>query len=292
VSFRDSAEAKESARLPTDAMEREFVSNIAQIALDVPLRIKRTMGKARLTKTRQTTVVTVSKNGVWGNLPVKDNHPGWPAIRSDKLYYWSSSPASAVPIQKQDLKLWLTLRPEVGNIWKTAWKDVEINPAVAATAENSVGIGFLPSVELTDFWVRGLKRRLRKVRSEIDRAKINLSPNSTEARYELGQMVERIISVIGYRQQHGIDDFSEFGRAGRFDDSVTDQFLNRVPISGDEATPFLALLYSELLQHLRSREIAGAWGALSASGRNIDLTTKPAEVELLSQDWKVASVLE
>jgi hypothetical protein len=257
-------------------MEREFVNNVSHIARGVPVRIKRTLGKARSAKVHQITVVTVKKNSVWEIVSAEQN--GWPVTKSDRIFYWPSTSASPVSIQKQFSKQWLVRRPELARFLVTLRTEGEMSPVVAVPADSPVANSrsFLPSVELTDFWVRGLKRRLRKVRSEIEKANINLSANSPEARRELGQLLERIISVIGYRQQHGVGDFSEFGRGGRFDDPVTDQLLNRVPISGDEATAFLALLYSELLAHLRSHEIVGAWGVLSASGKNMNMNTKPA----------------
>lgn len=299
MSFRESGSA--GLRLPTDAMERDFADSVTQLAGDIPIRVKHSKKKVRREKTSlEGKMLLAGKKLVQSRgltrrtlyLPkgMNQNSEGStlflvsPARYQDDVFAFS--------VTHDFLSDWVG---HLHSSWQTfgqaalmLWGESHFVLHEHVSQDGS----FLPSVELTDFWIRGLKRRLRKARAEIENSNIKLSADSLEARKELGGLIVKIISVIGYRHQHGVDDFSEFGREGRFEDSIIDQFINRVPISGDEATAFLNLLYSELLSHLRSGEVAGAWGFLSASGNDINMTAKLAEVELLSEDWKVAEILD
>jgi hypothetical protein len=138
---------------------------------------------------------------------------------------------------------------------------------------------FLPSVALTGFWIRGLQRRLKISDMNEEELGFDLSAQSPDARQEFGLLVSRIIAVMGYRQQHGIGEFSEFGRNGRFDVAVTDLMLDQIPILGDEATAFFRMLYRELLAYLQRSPIQGDWGSLNASQADINLIPGPIEVE-------------
>ena len=151
---------------------------------------------------------------------------------------------------------------------------------------------FIPSVALTDFWIRGLKKRLKKPSAEQTNPAILLDATSLEARREFGELIVHIISVMAYAHQHEIDDFSNFGAQGRFCYAVTDQMLNQIPILGDEGTPFFGILYRELLSYLRHNVLDGDWGSLEAIEGDFKLKPKQIQIEQLSPNWRTAKLLE
>jgi hypothetical protein len=158
--------------------------------------------------------------------------------------------------------------------------------------ERRVSSVFVASATLTDFWIRGLRQRSKKTPSEHLSLEAKLDPMSFETRREFGELIVQVIAVMAYTHQHEIDDFSNFGMHGRFYYAVIDQILSQVPILGDEATAFFDTLYRELVAYLRNNSLDGDWGTLTTSDSNIRLTSKPAQIDVLSPGWQVAKLLE
>lgn len=158
--------------------------------------------------------------------------------------------------------------------------------------ERGVSNVFVASATLTNFWIRGLRQRSKITTSEHVSVEALLDPISFETRREFGELIVQVIAVMAYTHQHEIDDFSNFGMHGQFYYAVIDQILSQIPILGDEATAFFDILYRDLVAYLSNNSLDGDWGTLTTSDGNIRLTSKLAQIDVLSPGWQVAKILE
>jgi hypothetical protein len=275
-----------SARLSKDDIIREFEQSISQKAKnDVgpvlrqgsPKRVQRLISKGMLGPSKRKKVLEVY-------VPPKRARTGFPSLSWATTKYLSLLFRPAYELKSQRSERFSE------RAWE-AWIRRSTNQTEVVPGPASSDAQFIPSPALTKFWIRGVQLRLKKAGARRPDGFV-FSSTSLDAREAFGRLLTNVISVIGYNYQHGVEEVSEFGRRGHFDVSVTDLILNQIPILGEQATPFFELLYQELLAYLQVNSFEGDWGTLIKWETNIDLKTKPAVVEELSKDWKVAKVLE
>lgn len=147
---------------------------------------------------------------------------------------------------------------------------------------------FAPSAELVRYWSRAMHAYTKESRSPLAKRGIDfLSGQSEESiKSAFTERLSGLFGLLGYRQQHGLDDYNPLEAQGRFSVPIQHEILDSFVITLDEFGTFTSLLRQELREHLASNgEIAGDWGKLVLEDGAMVLRTiklAPSEATKLS----------
>ena len=167
-------------------------------------------------------------------------------------------------------------------------------PAKNKSAHDLAPKKFLPTVELVNFWRRGLEAHRAEARRTVrndPHLRFLESQSTGDLRRAFAIRMKRLFSVVGNRHRYGMDDFEAVGAHGRFSLEMQYQILDRIQIRPDESTEFFSLLYTEMANYLSAGgKLGGSWGELVLRGGAIQLSPNKPEDD--AGEWVTPEVLE